>query len=50
MLIAAKQRHCDLLVMGANHAASPRWAAHIPWSAAHEVIRQAWCPVMTCAG
>lgn len=50
MLIAAKQRHCDLMVMGANHAASPRLAAHIPWSAVHEVIRQAWCPVMTCAG
>jgi nucleotide-binding universal stress UspA family protein len=50
MLIAAERRHCDLLVMGANHAASPRLAAHIPWSAVHEVIRQASCPVMTCAG
>jgi nucleotide-binding universal stress UspA family protein len=50
MLAAAEQRHCDLIVMGANHAASPRLAAHIPWSAVHEVIRQAACPVMTCAG
>ena len=50
MLTAAEQRHCDLMVMGANHAASPRLAAHIPWSAVHEVIRQAACPVMTCAG
>jgi nucleotide-binding universal stress UspA family protein len=50
MLAAAEQRHCDLIVMGANHAASPRLAAHIPWSAVHEVIRHASCPVMTCAG
>jgi len=49
-LTAAEQRHCDLIVMGANHAASPRLAAHIPWCAVHEVIRQAACPVMTCAG
>ncbi len=50
MLTAAEQRHCDLMVMGANRAASPRLAAHIPWSAVHEVIRHAACPVMTCAG
>lgn len=50
MLSVAQRRHCDLLVMGANHAALPRLAAHIPWSAVHEVIRQASCPVMTCAG
>lgn len=50
MLTAAERRHCDLMVMGANHAASPRMAAHIPWSAVHEVIRHASCPVMTCAG
>ncbi len=50
MATAAAQRHCDLMVMGANHAASPRLAAHIPWSAVHEVIRHAACPVMTCAG
>jgi nucleotide-binding universal stress UspA family protein len=50
VLTAAEQRHCDLIVMGANHAASPRLAAHIPWSAVHEVIRHASCPVMTCAG
>ena len=50
ILTAADQRHCDLIVMGANHAASPRLAAHIPWSAVHEVIRHASCPVMTCVG
>jgi nucleotide-binding universal stress UspA family protein len=50
VLTAADQRHCDLIVMGASHAASPRLAAHIPWSAVHEVIRHASCPVMTCVG
>lgn len=50
VLTAADQRHCDLIVMGANHAASPRLAAHIPWSAVHEVISHASCPVMTCVG
>lgn len=50
VLTAADQRHCDLIVMGANHAASPRLAAHIPWTAVHEVIRHASCPVMTCVG
>jgi nucleotide-binding universal stress UspA family protein len=49
VLTAAEQRHCDLIVMGANRAASPRLAAHIPWSAVHEVICHASCPVMTCA-
>lgn len=49
LLTAAEQRNCDLIVMGAHHAASPRLAAHIPWSAVHEVIRYASCPVMTCA-
>jgi nucleotide-binding universal stress UspA family protein len=50
VLTAADQRHCDLIVMGANHALSPRLASHIPWSAVHEVIRHASCPVMTCVG
>jgi nucleotide-binding universal stress UspA family protein len=50
VLTAAAQLHCDLIVMGANHAVSPRLAAHIPWSTVHEVIRHASCPVMTCVG
>ena len=50
VLTAAEQLHCDLIVMGANRAASARLAAHIPWSTVHEVIRHARCPVMTCVG
>jgi len=40
----------DLIVMGANRIASARAAAHIPWSAVHEVVRRAACPVLTVAG
>jgi nucleotide-binding universal stress UspA family protein len=40
----------DLIVMGVNHAASPRTAAHLPWVAAHEVIGNARCPVLTVCG
>jgi hypothetical protein len=36
--------------MGANRSALPRAAAHIPWSAVHEVMREATCPVLTVAG
>jgi len=37
----------DMIVMGVNHTASPRAAAHLPWVAAHEVIGNARCPVLT---
>jgi len=40
----------DLIVMGANHTASPKAVAHLPWSAVHEVVRYAPCPVLTIAG
>ncbi len=50
ILTAASQFKVDLIVMGANHAASPRVAAHIPWTAVHEVVQGAPCPVLTIAG
>lgn len=50
ILTAAEQYRTDLIVMGANHAASPKMAAHIPWTAVHEVVRKAPCPVLTVAG
>ena len=40
----------DLIVMGVNHAAFPRTAAHLPWVAAHEVIGNSRCPVLTVCG
>ena len=50
ILTAASQFNVDLIVMGANHAASPRIAAHNPWTAVHEVVQDAPCPVLTVAG
>jgi nucleotide-binding universal stress UspA family protein len=50
ILTAAVKMNADLIAMGANRSASPRWAAHFPWSAVHEVICGARCPVMTVAG
>jgi nucleotide-binding universal stress UspA family protein len=50
VLTASEKFHADLIVMGANHAASAKVAAHIPWSAVHEVVRYAPCPVLTVAG
>lgn len=50
ILMAARQSKADLIVMGANHAASARLAAHLPWTAIHEVIHGAPCPVLTVAG
>lgn len=50
ILAAAHQRKADLIAMGANRTASPRWAAHFRWSTVHEVICGARCPVMTVAG
>jgi nucleotide-binding universal stress UspA family protein len=50
VLGAARRLNVDLIVMGANRTLSARAAAHIPWSAVHEVIRSATCPVLTVAG
>ncbi len=50
ILTAASRSKADLIVMGANRAASPRWAAHLPWTAIHEVIHDAPCPVLTVTG
>jgi nucleotide-binding universal stress UspA family protein len=50
VLTAAAKFKCDLIVMGANRTASAKAASHIPWSAVHEVVRYAPCPVLTVAG
>jgi nucleotide-binding universal stress UspA family protein len=50
ILIASAKFKVDLIVMGANRTASAKAAAHIPWSAVHEVVRDAPCPVLTVAG
>jgi nucleotide-binding universal stress UspA family protein len=50
ILTAANAAKADLIVMGASRGASPRLAAHLPWTAIHEVIRRSSCPVLTVAG
>jgi len=50
ILTAVNTAKADLIVMGANRGASPRLAAYLPWTAIHEVIRRAPCPVLTVAG
>ncbi|HYM76401.1 MAG TPA: universal stress protein [Candidatus Dormibacteraeota bacterium] len=50
ILIAAEKLEVDLIVMGANRTGFARVAAHIPWTAVHEVARNARCPVLTVAG
>lgn len=50
ILTASYKFDVDLIVMGANRTASTKMAAHIPWTAVHEVVRDAVCPVLTVAG
>ncbi len=50
VLTASAKFNVDLIVMGANRTASAKAAAHVPWSAVHEVVRYAPCPVLTVAG
>ena len=50
VLAASARLKVDLIVMGANRTASAKAAAHVPWSAVHEVVRYAPCPVLTVAG
>ena len=50
ILTASGKFKVDLIVMGANRTGSAKMAAHIPWAAVHEVVRNAPCPVLTVAG
>jgi nucleotide-binding universal stress UspA family protein len=43
---AAEEREADMIVLGAR-AYSDVGSTHLPWSAAHHVIAQAHCPVLT---
>ncbi len=46
ILTAASEREADMIVLGARSAAEVV-TTHLPWSAAHHVIAQALCPVLT---
>jgi nucleotide-binding universal stress UspA family protein len=49
ILMAAANFYVDLIVMGAIRKGSAQFAAHIPWTAVHEVVRDSPCPVLTVA-
>jgi len=46
ILKAAEEREADMIILGAR-AYSEVGSTHLPWSAAHHVIAQAHCPVLT---
>jgi nucleotide-binding universal stress UspA family protein len=45
ILKAAAEREADMIILGAR--SSEIGTTHLPWSAAHHVIAQAHCPVLT---
>ena len=49
VLTTAATRKADLIVMGANRTTAARALAHLPWTAVHEVLAGAQCPVLTVA-
>jgi len=49
ILQVASEREADLIVLGAR-AALDVGSTHLPWSTAHHVIAQAYCPVLTLHG
>jgi len=46
ILKAAEEREADMIILGARPY-SEIGSTHLPWSAAHHVIAQAHCPVLT---
>src|SRR5437899_5582770 len=46
ILKAAEEREADMIILGAR-AHAEIGSTHLPWSAAHHVIAQAHCPVLT---
>jgi len=46
ILKAAEEREVDMIILGAR-AYTEIGSTHLPWSAAHHVIAQAHCPVLT---
>lgn len=49
ILMTAFTKKADLIVMGVSHASAVMATvkSHIPWTLAHEVVRNANCPVLT---
>jgi nucleotide-binding universal stress UspA family protein len=50
ILKVARNKHADLIVMGAHHAGVSSVAAHLPWTTASKVVGEAHCPTLTVRG
>ena len=50
ILNVAKNKHADLIVMGAHRAGVPSVASHLPWATASKVVCEAHCPTLTVRG
>jgi nucleotide-binding universal stress UspA family protein len=50
ILSTAAEYDVDLMVMGANRRTSPRIASHVPCATTHQVLSDAFCPVLTVRG
>ncbi|HZQ94260.1 MAG TPA: universal stress protein, partial [Candidatus Sulfotelmatobacter sp.] len=47
---AAGEFNAGLIVMGTKRSPSARVSAHLPWTAVHQVLHDAHCPVLSVAG
>lgn len=48
ILKVAESQNADLIVMGLQHISYSMISTHLPWVTAHQVLRHARCPVLTC--
>lgn len=47
IVLEARERIADLIVMSVHKSRAASWSAHLPWPVASEVVSRAICPVLT---
>lgn len=47
ILLEARNREADLVVMSVHKSRAAAWSSHLPWPVASEVVSHAECPVLT---
>ena len=47
IVLEARQREADLIVMSVHKSRAASWSSHLPWPVASEVVSRAVCPVLT---
>ena len=47
ILLEARNREADLIVMSVHKSRAGAWSSHLPWPVASEVVSHAECPVLT---